>query len=421
MAKKKASFKKIQEKIRGRAKKIIKYVGYKWVLPRVYSKYSKQPIDKKLVIFADFRDRDMPDNFRGLYELCQENGFNCVVFSGTLFADKIEKWARRKNKIRFHFDFIREFAQCRVLFLTDWFPPAYIVQPRPETEVVQLWHACGAFKMFGYSTDEKKWGASVKEKKRYPSHNTYTLACVSGEKAIAPFENGFHSNPGVVQALGCPRTDFYFDRKSVESISRKVRMRYPEIGDRKIILYAPTFRGNSIAKASMKVNLPFTEMMAELSDQYVMFIKLHPQTAKSNGINERYRISCLGTLYDVTKTLSTEEALCVADILITDYSSIIFEYMLFERPIISYIYDIDEYIADRGLYFPYEQIAPGPYVFTPEELLDKLKTVSKWFDPTRIRELRQEFMSACDGHSTERIYNYVFGDKQITRCNEARK
>lgn len=398
---------KIINKLMSKLKKAIQYIGYKLVLPLVYKWYAMKPVDGNLVVFADHRDRPTPDNFFNMIDLCEKNGFQCIVMSGRTFGNRVPKWRRRKEKLKFHFQFIKLFAQCRVLFLSDWFPLAYIVQPRMETAVVQLWHACGAMKMFGYSTVEKAWGGSVK--KLYPIHNTYTLACVSGPKAVSPFEDGFHSRPGVVQALGCPRTDIYFDEEAKAAVQKKVYSKFPEVRGKKIILYAPTFRGDSIAKAHTELNLTFREILPELSGQYALFVKLHPQTAKTDGISEADRITCLGSLFDVSKELSAEEALCAADILITDYSSIMFEFLLLERPIISYIYDIDDYIRDRGLYYPYEQLAPGPYVFTQEELIEKLKTVSEWFDVKEIQKRKEDFMSACDGHSTERIYQHVFG------------
>lgn len=400
-------YKRVQNTAKEIAKGVLKFIEYKWILPLVYQWCARKPIDEKLVVFADHRDCPTPDNFLNMIDLCEENGFQCVVMSGRPFGEKVPKWTRQKERLKFHFQFIKIFSRCRVLFLNEWFPLAYIVQPRTETAVVQLWHGCGAMKMFGYSTVGKAWGGSVK--KLYPTHNTYTLACVSGIKAVAPFEDGFRSKPGVVQALGCPRTDIYFNEEAKAAMLHKVHSKFPEIKDRKIILYAPTFRGDSIAEAHTNLNLKFREILSGLSEEYVLFVKLHPLTAKTDGISELDRIACPGSLFDVSKILSAEEALCGADILITDYSSIMFEYLLLERPIISYIYDIDTYIKDRGLYYPYEQLAPGPYVSTQEELVEKIKTVSDWFDIEKTRRYKEEFMSACDGHSTERIYQHVFG------------
>lgn len=67
------------------------------------------------------------------------------------------------------------------------------------------------------------------------------------------------------------------------------------------------------------------------------------------------------------------------------------------------------YVKERGFYYPYEEMAPGPYAFTQKELIENIKTVSEWFDIKAIRKRKKEFMSACDGHSAERIFQHVFG------------
>ena len=397
---------RIVDRVRRRTKSVLKLITYKCILPLLYRWWSRKPIDEKLVLFADHRDRPTPDNFLPMIELCEKNGYRCVVLSGRPFSDKLPRWTRRPAKVKFQFQFVKLLARSRALFLYDGFPLAFVVQPRPETTVVQLWHGCGAMKMFGYSTLDKAWRGVTK---LYPAHNIYALACVSGPKAVGPFEEAFRSKPGVVQAIGCPRTDVYFDQKARAAMGKKLRKKFPQLQGKRVVLYAPTFRGNSIAKSHMKLNLVFRQILAQLPDDYVFLVKLHPLTAKSDGISELDRIACPGRLFDVSKTLTAEEALCAADILIADYSSILFEYLLLERPIISYIYDIDEYIRDRGLYFPYEQLSPGPYVSTQEELVEKLRTVDEWFDIERTRRYKEEWMSACDGHSTQRVFEAVFG------------
>lgn len=320
-------------------KNSLKLIIYKVVLFPVYKWYARKPVDEKLILFADYLDRPTPGNFLGLIDLCEKNGFRCVVMSGRPFGDKVPKWRKLKEIVKFLFHFTKTFARCKVLFLCEIFDLLDIVKPRTGTSVVQLWHGCGAMKMWGNSIIEKSWDGSIR--KSYPK-DLYTLICVSTEKAVAPFEDAFCAEPGVVQALGCPRTDIYFDKEAKTAIAKKVYSMFPEVGGRKIILYAPTFRGNTITqKAYIELELEFEQMMSELSEQYVLFVKLHPLAAKSCGVSEEALQSCTGSVFDVSEILSAEEALCAADILITDYSSIIFEYMLLERPIISYIYDID--------------------------------------------------------------------------------
>jgi len=411
VAKKKTPFlKSVKKEILKYIKKPLKFITYKGLLPLVYYWYAKKPINENLILFADQRYTTMPDNFKDIYARCKKDGYHCVLMllPEDLVRGKSRNWKKRIQKWRFNFEFLKTWAQSRIVFLVEYFPMLYVAKMRPETQVIQLWHGCGAMKMFGYSTINKPWGPSLKQLKRYPTHINYSLVCVSGQKAIAPFEDAFPHSPGAVKAMGVPRTDIYFNEEFVKNARENILKVFPEIGRRKIILYAPTFRGNTIRGSHMELNLDIKTLKKDLSDDYVLLLKFHPLTAKK-GIPESKRLSFGTFAFNGSDCITAEEALCAADILITDYSSIMFEYLLLERPIISYIYDIDKYIKDRGFYFPYDEMVPGPYVFNQEELVEKIQTVSQWFDIEKTRKYRQEYMSACDGHSTERIYNYVFG------------
>ena len=108
--------KRIKKKVMRRLKKIVKYVGYKWILPLVYKWHNRKPINEKLVVFADHRDRVMPDNLVGLYALCRQEGYECEVLSGRPFAKEVPIWQRRKAKLRFHFQFISYTLNAKCYF-----------------------------------------------------------------------------------------------------------------------------------------------------------------------------------------------------------------------------------------------------------------------------------------------------------------
>ena len=113
---------------------------------------------------------------------------------------------------------------------------------------------------------------------------------------------------------------------------------------------------------------------------------------------------------DVTKHLQIEELIAVSDICISDYSSVIYEYSLFERPMVFFAYDIEDYNDWRGFYYPYHEMTPGPVLGTTHELADWVQSLSNGFDPTAVRAFREKYMSACDGHATERIVKEAFGE-----------
>ena len=105
--------------------------------------------------------------------------------------------------------------------------------------------------------------------------------------------------------------------------------------------------------------------------------------------------------------MEIEELLCTADICISDYSSLIFEYSLFEKPMIFFAYDLDEYFDYRGFYYDYDEMTPGPIVKDSHELIRTIKEIDAAFDPAEVAAFKEKFMSACDGKATERIIDTI--------------
>ena len=97
----------------------------------------------------------------------------------------------------------------------------------------------------------------------------------------------------------------------------------------------------------------------------------------------------------------------VADICISDYSSLVFEYALFERPIIFFAFDLEDYIDNRGLYYDFDEITPGPICKTNDEMIDYIRNIEEKFDKQEVVDFKQKFMCSCDGHSTERILQFA--------------
>ena len=143
-----------------------------------------------------------------------------------------------------------------------------------------------------------------------------------------------------------------------------------------------------------------------LNDEYVLIIKHHPYVKNPPSIDEKYK----DFASDLSDDADIEDLLCVADICISDYSSLVFEYSLFERPLIFFAYDIDDYNDWRGFYYDYDKLTPGPVFTENEEIIDYIKNIDERFDKQRIIEFREKFMSACDGNATERIIDLALED-----------
>ena len=176
----------------------------------------------------------------------------------------------------------------------------------------------------------------------------------------------------------------------------------PEAEGKRVLLYAPTFRGN-VSEAVAPDALDLEEMAEELGDQYLLLIKHHPVIRKRPEIPDGAGKFAV----DVTESMEIEELLCTCDLCISDYSSLIFEYSLFERPLVFFAYDLEEYGDWRGFYYDYDELTPGPVVRTTGEVIQYIRETEKEFDPERIRAFRNKFMSACDGHATDRLIELV--------------
>ena len=105
--------------------------------------------------------------------------------------------------------------------------------------------------------------------------------------------------------------------------------------------------------------------------------------------------------------MEIDELMCVSELCITDYSSLIFEYSLFERPLIFYAYDLEQYYDEQGFFYEYDKLIPGPICRTEQEILEQILN-SSHYDKTSIRNFENKFMSSCDGQATQRILKLVF-------------
>lgn len=376
---------------------------YRWCIthilwPLAFTVGSLAPVNRKLVLFAmNQHYKDISDNMQGIYDCLQKRGYDCRKM-----IDPPNKLRRFFYQIRFQF----LYAKSAYVFVTDNYDPLYAHRPRKGSRVIQLWHGCGAFKKWSYSTVHLDWGRDSKYLRHFPIHNTYTDVFVSSESVIPCYAEAFNCSQEIIKPLGTPRTDVFFDKDFVGSAKDKLLRRFPAIGNRKMILYAPTFRGENPETGSTGVALDLMAMKKQFSDEYALVLKLHPFVATKLSFTPEEEAALKGFVFNASVGFPIDEALCAADVLITDYSSLIFEYALLDKPALFFAYDLDDYIKTRGFYYEYNDFVPGKIVRTNGELIDALKAHE--FEQEKMLPFRQKFMSACDGHSTQRIIDYLF-------------
>lgn len=360
------------------------------------------PVDDKLIVFADTHSKTLTDNMQCIYdELEKRGGYKYKYFlAPTLSGNKI------KDLFTLYLGFMRfsrYYARCSTLILTDSYLPAFANKPRKNTKVIQLWHGCGAFKKWGYSTATSGWGANEKRLKLYPLHNCYTDVCVSSPDIIPCYAEAFNCSKDIIHPVGIPRTDIYFDESYLSDCNKKLKDSLPQINGRKIILYAPTFRGANVKLAHTNNEIDYDKFKDELSDKYVLINKLHPFISNGLLIDEKYK----DFVFNAPKDMDISGLLCCADIVISDYSSLIFEFALMKKPMIFFAYDLEEYDKERSFYYPYKEFVPGDIVYNTNEIISCVKSLETDFNPKRIEDFLDKFMSSCDGNSTKRIMDWI--------------
>ena len=211
----------------------------------------------------------------------------------------------------------------------------------------------------------------------------------------------------VVRPVGVSRTDVFFDPKRIEKAREHIYAKFPAAKGRKIILYAPTFRGRT-RDAEAPDKLDVRAFHKALGRDYVLIIKHHQLVRRLPPVPEDLKGSFV---YDGSRDMDINELLMVSDICISDYSSLVFEYSLFSRPMLFFAYDLSDYFDWRGFYYNYEDMTPGPVCTTNEEMIDYIGNIDERFDKKKVEDFRYKFMRSCDGHATDRIMKLVFGDE----------
>jgi CDP-ribitol ribitolphosphotransferase len=323
-------------------------------------------------------------------------------FKGNL--DYIKREFEKRGDFEFNFFYkdkisvngFKNLATSKYVFLNDNFFPVAFMNFKGETIVTQLWHAPGAFKKFGGSVadeDTRKMLLKI-------SDNTDYL--ITSSKNIEDYySEAFQISKDKIKPLGLPRADYYFENHDIDALKSGFCRQYGIDSDKKIILYAPTFRDEE--KFNNVFNyLDLDEFNESLGDEYILALRLHPK------IKDFYEgdIATEGKYVDCTGYESEQELLLISDILITDYSSIMIEFAMLKKPVVFFAYDLDSYLSnERGFYFDYESTVPGPVVSDSNQLINVIE--NREFDESKISGFSKTQFDAIDGKASIRVVDFL--------------
>ncbi|OAT81589.1 teichoic acid biosynthesis protein B [Bacillus sp. MKU004] len=360
------------------------------------------PLKRKVTFVVSFSE-----NSKSIYKEMLRQEFSCRTLFLTTekmyphfkkFENSTTLLFNIKKPIHFVLS-IYHLATSKVILVDNYYGFLAKSNFKPTVECIQLWHANGAIKKFGLKDPSTK---SRKEKaiKRFKDvYRRFSKVVIGSEAMAYIYKQAFEVSDEKLVRTGIPRTDVFFDKAVQHGIRRKLLNKHPIFKNKKVILYAPTYRENGLQKS--EVELELNKLADHFNEDYILLLKLHPAIDNHIVIPEHLSDFIL----DFSSYHSLNELLFITDILVTDYSSIPFEFCLLNKPIIFYLYDLEEYKKERGIWQDFIEFLPGPVANTSEEVISFIK--GGFFNYADIQLFSNKWNEYSTGNSSANVLNLI--------------
>ena len=356
------------------------------VAASVMSVFFKQ----EYILFVSSRREDLTGNIAYVNEILQEKNAKVLFW---LVPGK-----RKYMTYRNYWKLAYQIARSKVVVVDDFTPILNEVWAMDHRILIQLWHACGAFKTFGFTRVGKDGGPNQTS----TNHRYYNYAIVSSDEIRRFYAEGFGIDVKNVKALGVPRTDDFFKESYKSEIRAKLYEQYPQLKDKKVILFAPTFRGNGAGTAHFpfdKFNVK--DVLSKLGEEYMIIIKHHPFVEMKHPVDASVKDRVL----DLSMESEINDLLFITDLLITDYSSVIFEASLLNIPMLFYAFDLEDYVVNRDFYYPFKNFVPGKIVRNVDQIVESIGQED--YEQEKVETFKHRFFDQLDGKSSERVADFI--------------
>lgn len=318
-----------------------------------YSFYKRRKTEDKIAFIS--RQSETPStDFR---YLINEIKTNYPQYKVTVLCKMIP--SSFGGKIKYLGEMFRQmkaFATSKVVVLDGYCILASMLRHKKDLKIIQIWHALGAFKKFGRSVLDKEGGKSSKTAKAFKMHKNYSLIAASGDECVPFFSEAFGQPESRFIPIGIPRMDYLTDKEENARVRGNILLKYPQLDNgRKNILYAPTFRDTDEDRAALAAATKELVNKANYSD-FNLIVKHHVVDSNKEQIYTDSRMNMAEG-----ENFTAMDFMCVADYVVTDYSSVIYEALLKDLPIYIYCFDSDKYIDERGFYIDFWTDLPALY------------------------------------------------------------
>lgn len=339
-------------------KKLIDAAAF--ILNCLYSLMKLLPVQKKIT-YISRQSNVIPTDFQLVISEMKKRhpeyrNVTLIKMIGKSFPEKIE----------YCFHMFRQMyhaATSEIVVLDTYCIIISLLKQRKSLKVIQMWHAIGAMKKFGYSILDKGEGTKRDIADAMRMHQNYSFVFSSSSFCSQFFAEAFHVSMDQMVVMPLPRLDLLLDKRYSEKIEKQIYERYPQLlgNGKKTIVYAPTFRkeGGDFDDKVLKKAAEDLEENVNF-ERYNLVVKFHPLS--------EIKLCCESVIQDTE--FSTIDFCRVADFVILDYSAIVFEAALLGKPLFFYAFDYDTYMRNRDVYIDFKKYVPGEIAETPEKLME---------------------------------------------------
>lgn len=393
-------------RVKGKLRRIKRSKKAKQLFKLAFSILGKLPAQKNTVIFESFLGKQYSDSPRAIYEYLKENHPEYKLYWSVdkRFKENFEN--RGLNIVpRFSVKWLFRMSRSQY-WVSNSRLPLWIPKPK-YTTYLQTWHGTPLKRLAADMDEVHMPGTNTEKYKRNflkeASNWDYLVSPNAYSSEI--FARAFDFDRTMIES-GYPRNDALInDNKEENILALKEQFALPL--DKKIILYAPTWRDDKFygkGKYKFDLELKLDQLREELGDDYIVVLRMHYLVAENFDLTPY-----VGFAYDFSNYEDIRELYLISDLLITDYSSVFFDYGNLRRPMIFYVYDIDTYRDKlRGFYFDFEEKAPGPLAKTTDEVIQYIKLAEKEPLNTKFEEFYNTFCYLEDGEASKRVVEEVF-------------
>jgi len=374
----------------------------------------KIKVDEKLIIFASFDGRAYCDSPKALYNyfINNEKYKDYQYVWAFKDADKHKFLEKNKNTQVINIkskEFFKYLGKAKYWIFN--YKIADYLFPKKNQIFVQCWHGT-PLKRLGCDLEyfNNAMNSISEIRKRYhieASKFSYFLSPskFASEKFITAWDLDKINKTDIILEKGYPRNDFLinYTNSDIERIKKDLNI---QDTNKKILLYAPTYRDNQHEAGvgyTYDTKVDFDKLKEKLSDEYIILFRAHWLVAQNFDF-EKYK----DFVIDVSNYDDINELYVIADMLITDYSSVFFDYANLKKPMIFYMYDLEDYRDDiRGFYLDIEEL-PGNIIQKEVDLINEIKTLSVNFEYNdKYKKFNDKFNYLDDGKASERVIQEI--------------